>query len=210
MNFLKRIFGGGVPTTPSPQTSPPPAPAQSAPRGESPIEFATGSVSRAFESHIKKLEPQLRAEPETQAALNKVAAVFRQTSRMVGEKISLSATDGEMHSFSFRDASQKVRLEVTTIPCRPSEAYDYFARIPPGGYGAFLDRLLYLPAVYQPARAEGIQVFAHLIVVADSKSQRDQSGRDQVVVHLCMLPHGDGNQRYCPVGITPTDLLERR
>lgn len=209
MSFLKRLFGGGTPPTKPTQSPPPPqAPPQPPPRAESPVDIATASVTRAFEAHIKKLEPQLRTERETQSALNKVAAVFRQTSREVGEKISLSATDGEMHSFSFRDATQKVRLEVTTIPCRPSEAYDYFART--GGYGAFLDRVLYLPAVYQPARAEGIQVFAHLIVVADSKSQRDHSGRDQVVVHLCMLPHGDGNQQYCPCGITPTDLLERR
>jgi hypothetical protein len=205
MSFFKRLFGGGTPPPKPAQNPPPPqAPPQPPPRAESPVDIATASVSRAFEAHIKKkLEPQLRTEPETQAALNKVAAAFRQTSRAVGEKIALSANDGEMHSFSFRDASQKVRLEVTTIQCRPSEAYDYFART--GGYGAFLDKVLYLPAVYQPARAEGIQVFAHLIVVVDSTSQPEQ-----VVVHLCMLPHGDGNQRYCPVGITPTDLLERR
>ena len=206
MSFLRRLFGGGTPPT-KPTTQPPPP--QPPPRAESPVDIATASVSRALEAHIKKkLEPQLRTERETQAALNKVAAVFRQNSRAVGEKISLSATDGAMHAISFRDVSQKVRLEVTTIPCRPSEAYDYFART--GGYESFLDRLLYLPAVYQPARAEGIQVFAHLIVVVDSKSQRDQCGRDQVVVHLCMLPHGDGNQPYCPVGVTPTDLPARR
>ncbi len=209
MSLLKRIFGGDTPPTKPTQPPSQQTPSRPPPRAESPIDIATASVSRAFEAHIKKkLEPQLRTERETQAALNKVAAVFRQTSRAVGEKVSLSATDGEMHSFSFRDVDQKVRLEVTTIPCRPSEAYDYFART--GGYGSFLDQLLYLPEAYQPARAEGIQVFAHLIVVVDSKSQRDQSGRDQVVVHLCMLPHGDGNQAYCPVGITPTDLLERR
>ncbi len=198
MNFLKRLFGGGTQPT-SQQTAPQPPL-----RSESSVDIATASVSRAFEVHIKrKLEPQLKTELETQAALNKVAAVFRQTSRAVGEKIASSANDGKMHSFSFRDAAQKVRLEVTTIPCRPSEAYDYFART--GGYGAFLDRLLYFPGTYHAARAEGIQVFAHLIVVVDSTSQPEQ-----VVVHLCMLPHGDGNQPYCPVGITPTDLLERR
>ena len=65
-----------------------------------------------------------------------------------------------------------------------------------------MNRLMYLPAVYNSARAEGIQIFANVILVAYGKSQSTS-----IVVHLCMLPHGDGNQQYCPVGITPTDLF---
>jgi hypothetical protein len=73
MSFLKRLFGGGTPSTKPTQPPPQQTPPQPPPRAESPVDIATASVTRAFEAHIKKkLEPQLRTERETQAALNKV------------------------------------------------------------------------------------------------------------------------------------------
>jgi ankyrin repeat protein len=176
---------------------------------ESSLDNASASVIRAFERHVQKLVSRLREEPETQNALNRVAAIVRQHSRMIGAKVVTSAADGEMHSFSCRNGSQKIRLEVTTVPCQPNEASGYFQRIYSGGYADFLNRLLYLPPAYEAARAEGIQVFAHLFVVVNVQTQREESERDQVVVHLCMLPHGDGNQRYCPTGVTPIELLNK-
>jgi hypothetical protein len=167
--------------------------------------IATETAKRAFHRHIQRIQPHLRGVPETLAALSKVAAVFHRASMWVGEKISLSANDGQMHSFSLRDAQEKVRLDVTTIPCKPQDAHGYFT----GGYSEFLNRILYLPRTYQQAQADGIQIFAHVVVVVDARSRRDQSQSDQVVIHLCMLPHGDGNQKYCPVAVTPTDLLNK-
>src|ERR1017187_9836178 len=146
------------------------------------VEAIRADLTRTFARHLDRYKAATN-DPIMLDVLARVALVYRGVDRMVAGKVVMSLRDGDMHSFSWNDPVKRIRFVASTVPCAAGQERAWFGRSPSGGYLDHLGRILLLPEAYEPANAEGIELLAHLVVVADAESHPGSSVSVQILVH---------------------------
>ena len=154
-----------------------------------------GEILGLFKGHLAQLE-RTAVEPEMFPLLREFEQTIQQALPLISEKVALTLSDGQLHSFKVGGGGKRLLLVVYVIPASRQNARAWLARGSPPTYTEIVANI-YKGLAVKMTKEMGATTLVHVVICADA-------GGSPLWINLCLVPL----TRDCPwTHILPDELL---